>query len=121
MEGPHPWGGELATARHPETGDVIGTMRFDRSQRFMTPEQKGHVGVEYVAVDPEHRRQGVAAALYEGVHKETGMPFLHHRDDMSPDARAAVGKLASQQPGLHKEAAWRKGEPVVRAYPRKRA
>lgn len=96
----HLFSGDWATA-HAPTGEMVGHMRYRTGSDPFTME-KGHTTVEYVQVDEEHRKQGVARSLYNAVHERTGEPFIHHRDDMSPSAKRTVSKLAAENPGAHK-------------------
>jgi len=105
--GEHLFGGEYATV-HAPSGEAVGHMRFRTGDDPFVP-VPGHTFVEYVNVDSEHRGQGAARALYQGVHAHTERPFVHSRDDMTPEARKTVTRLAAENPGVHREIAFKKG------------
>lgn len=113
----HPFGGQWATV-HTQAGEQIGHMRYRTGSDPFTM-QPGHTTVEYIHVDPEQRGQGIAKALYQGVHEQTGEPYIHYRDDMSPAAKKTVASSAADNPEMHKVLDFRGGKRGVRAYPRR--
>lgn len=120
-EGLHPYGGNWSTV-HTQSGEQIGHMRFRTGDDPFVPEP-GHTSVEYVHVDPEYRGQGAARALYRGVHERTGVPFIHDRDDMTPEAKKTVGRLAAENPGAHRVISYAPGgfpRVAPKAYPARR-
>lgn len=73
--------------------------------------------IEYIHVDPEHRGQGAASALYRGVRERTGNAILHVPDQMTPLAKRAVARASAEDPEGHKVVGWRKGERRIQKYP----
>lgn len=117
----HHFGGDWATV-HTQSGEMIGHMRYRTGSDPYTME-RGHTTVEYIHVDEEHRKQGVARSLYQAVHERTQEPFIHHRDDMTPAAKKTVAALAAENPGVHRVVSFGPGgfpRVAPKAYPQKR-
>lgn len=120
-EGMHPWGGNWSTV-HTPSGEQIGHMRYRTGDDPFVPEPN-HTFVEYVHVDEEHRGQGAAKALYRAVHAHTGVPFIHDRAEMSPEAKKTVASSAAENPGMHHVISYAPGgfpRVAPKAYPRRR-
>ena len=120
-EGLHPYGGNWSTV-HDAAGEQIGSMRYRTGDDPFVPEP-GHTSVEYVHVNEESRGQGAGKALYRAVHEHTGLPFIHDRADMTPEAKRTVASSAAANPGMHHVIAYAPGgfpRVAPKAYPRRR-
>lgn len=95
-EGAHLYGGEYSVARL--GGEAVGYMRHSPVDSDLPIRA---TRVNYVHVDPEHRGKGAAESLYAAVHQQTGVPFLHAKEDLSPEGHATVRALAKKNPDRH--------------------
>jgi predicted GNAT family acetyltransferase len=71
---------------------------------YVSPANTGGLAVNNIKVEKEHRRRGVAAALYKTASEHNdNAPIDHSPSSMTPVAMKTIRALAPRQPGLHRK------------------
>lgn len=93
--GSHPTSG---VARAYQGGQHVGSLTYHVNESYF---DRKAIYPDNTHVEPSHRRQGVARALYADVTARHGLPVIHDPEAMTPDAKEMTRKLQTQQPGKH--------------------
>lgn len=117
--GEHPFGGEWSSVQD-ESGQDVGHARYRPDGGWRDHRGNPLTEVSYIHVDPEHRGQGAANAVYGAVRERTGNAILHVRDEMSPEAKRAVARASAEDPDGHKVMTWVNHERRIQKYPARR-
>lgn len=80
-------------------GTVVARLVYHVNEDFF-PEPA--IAADSLSTDPQHRRQGLAKAMYAAVlAAHPGLNVTHLAEALSDDAKLALARIAAAQPGRH--------------------